>query len=151
MQYAVIQDLLDTLGPAWPEIQAADRLGNDTWLFALDGERILIVEWLEERQSLLLTTGIGTPAVDRRFDVYESLLCSNSLPENRGVLLALDKPGGELLICGELTGPTQTLVRLHEECVDFMQRAGAWLAVTTGDPDSCNSASISAPMAARLA
>jgi hypothetical protein len=97
-----LTDLLERLGPAWPEVAALTRLDESIWLVELQGEVAFSLEWRDEAPQIALSAPLGRPPLDRRFVVYESLLMFNALRhENEGATLGLDGPDGELTLLAE--------------------------------------------------
>ena len=94
-----VKECLDNAGPGWPGLVEAERLGEAAWLLAFDDEIAVAVEWLDEDPSrIAIASPLGVPPIDRRFNVYETLLNLNGLwRENGGVRTSIEA-GGEVAI-----------------------------------------------------
>ena len=61
MELARITQLLEALGPDWPEVAAVDRTDEATWLIEFDEDLGIVVECLEEPARMVLTAPLGAP------------------------------------------------------------------------------------------
>jgi hypothetical protein len=137
MEPAVLQSLLAGLGPDWPAVVATDRADADTWLIALDDAQVVIVEWVAERDRILLTTPLGTPSAERRIEVYETLLGFNSLRrKNAGMHMAVQSAKGSVLACADLDPDCLTAGSLQEGLQQFIAAAREWSSYVTAPADT---------------
>ena len=127
MELTHITQLLDALGPDWPEVDI-ERADDATWLIDFDEDLGIVVECLEEPARMVLTTPLGSPEVDRRFAVYENLLMFNSLwQETAGVLrAALTGRDGEVTLAIEIGEFPQTASGMKKLLGEWCDVAREW-------------------------
>jgi hypothetical protein len=127
MKLTRAMQLLDGLGEVWPELAAVDRVGEDTWLIALEDGTAIVVEWVDGPPRLVLSTPIGSPELDRRFGVYEAVLGLNALWRHTGgIRVALSAPDGEITVMLDLLTGDVTAQELQQKLADWCAQTRAW-------------------------
>jgi Tir chaperone protein (CesT) family len=127
MKLTRAMQLLDGLGEVWPELAAIDRVGEDTWLMALEDGTAMVAEWVDGPPRLVLSTPIGSPELDRRFVVYEAVLGLNALwRDTGGIRVALSEPDGEMIVMLDLLSGDVTAQELQQKLADWCAQTRAW-------------------------
>lgn len=124
-----VQRLIDELGPAHGDIAAVVQNGEAEWAVVFDENEILSLEYDAEQSKLSLSISLGAPAVEKRLEVYQTLLCYSFLrQETGGVAMALAGPEGEAFQMFDLNAHDLSLDRLSTVVDGFMEKARVWRA-----------------------
>ncbi len=133
-----IQQLMQELGPAMPEIDAVVQTEEPSWAIQFSDESILVIEPAEEPPRLVLSSELGTAAEAVERQVYEALLSYNLMwRDSGGVKIGLAGPKGTLIISTELPLEGLVLADLQAAILRFMKVTGSWqryVAQTEGEP-----------------
>lgn len=121
------QMLLQELGPQTPEIDAILQEDEKSWLLVFGDEQTIYVEWANNPDRLVLTTGLGKPLAGSELQVYETLLSYNLLwPDTGGVRMAIDGPNGEIMLIYDLFDDQLSLTELQTVVLNISSIASIW-------------------------
>ena len=131
-----IQIMMEEIGPVMPSIEAVIQSEEKNWAIQFDDQSIVMLEWAENPDRIVLTAILGSPTESMQLSVYETLLCYNLLwKDTGGVKMALSGPGGELILLYELFGSDLTLNELQTVLTNFVSIAQVWSVYVTGESD----------------
>lgn len=131
-----MQIMMEEIGPAMPEIEAVIQSEEKNWAIQFEDQSIVMLEWAENPDRVVLTAILGTPSETMQLSVYETLLCYNLLwKDTGGVKMALSGPGGELVLLYELFAATLNRHDLQTVLINFVSIAQVWGVYVTGDGD----------------
>ena len=120
-----VQQLLEQLGPANPEVANVTQITEDTWAVGFDEQSIILVQLDDAGRELVFTCAVGEPTEAARHAVYESLLAYNALwRETGGVRMAV-ADGAVLQICSA-DAASLDLERLGTILGNIVQKARVW-------------------------
>jgi len=132
-----IQIMMEEIGPSMPDIEAVIQSENTNWAIQFEDQSIVMLEWAEQPDRVVLTTLLGTPSEAMQLSVYETLLCYNLLwKDTGGVKMALSGPGGELVLLYELHAPNLNLNELQVVLTNFLSIAQVWSVYVTGESEN---------------
>lgn len=121
------QMLMQELGPQTPEIDAVLQQDEKSWLLVFSDEQSIYVEWANNPERLVLSTGLGKPVEGCQLQVYETLLSYNLLWQNTGgVRMAIDGPNGEVLLIYDLFDDQLSLSELQTVVLNISSIAEIW-------------------------
>lgn len=121
------QMLLQELGPQTPELDAVLQENEKSWLLVFGDEQSIYVEWANNPDRLVLTTGLGRPVEGNELQVYETLLSYNLLwQDTGGVRMAIDGPQGEIMLIYDLFDDQLSLAELQTVVLNITSIAGIW-------------------------
>jgi hypothetical protein len=131
-----MQIMMEEIGPIMSEIEAVIQSEEKNWAIQFDDQSIVMLEWIENPDRLVLTAMLGTPTDSMQLSVYETLLCYNLLwKDTGGVKMALSGPGGELVLLYELFSSNLALNELQTVLTNFVSIAQVWSVYVTGESD----------------
>jgi hypothetical protein len=137
-----MQIMMEEIGPSMSEIEAVIQSEEKNWAIQFDDQSIVMLEWAESPDRIVMTAMLGTPTESMQLSVYETLLCYNLLwKDTGGVKMALSGPGGELVLLYELFSGNLTLNELQTVVSNFVSIAQVWSVYVTGDSDQVAPAS----------
>ena len=98
-----ITQYLQSIGPENDNIAGVLQTADNEWQVIFDEHMQVQMTFHEASRKLLLSIDLGTPPVDRRLQVLETLLSCNLLThENGGVRMAMAGPVGDALMVVDL-------------------------------------------------
>jgi hypothetical protein len=122
-----IDTLLRDLGPLLDEVAAIEQLGPHLWAIGLTDGSTVTADYSEPSDKLVLATECGQPPASDRLLAYETLLAYNALwPETGGLRMALDQPGGRVVLLLDLAPQALTAVRFATVVQNFAAHARLW-------------------------
>jgi hypothetical protein len=131
-----MQIMMEEIGPIMSEIEAVIQSEEKNWAIQFDDQSIVMLEWIENPDRVVLTAMLGTPTESMQLSVYETLLCYNLLwKDTGGVKMALSGPGGELVLLYELFSSNLALNELQTVLTNFVSIAQVWSVYVTGESD----------------
>ncbi len=129
-----MQIMMEEIGPSLPDIQTVIQSEDRNWAVQFSDESIVMLEWVEGPDRVVLTSLLGAPSESMQLSVYETLLCYNLLwKDTGGVKMALSGPGGELVVIYELFSTELTLNELQTVLTNFVSIAQIWTVYVTGE------------------
>ncbi len=129
-----LQIMMEEIGPSLPEIEAVIQSEEKNWAIQFDDQSIVLLEWAESPDRVVLTTMLGTPSESMQVSVYETLLCYNLLwKDTGGVKMALSGPGGELVLMYELFISELALNEFQTVLMNFLSIGQVWAVYVTGE------------------
>ncbi len=141
-----MQIMMEEIGPSMPEIEAVIQSEEKNWAIQFDDQAIVMLEWAEKPDRLVLSAMLGSPTERMQLSVYETLLCYNLLwKDTGGVKMALAGPGGELILLYELHAADLNVGDLQTVVANFRSIAEVWSVYVTGEGEQPAS-SIHGPM-----
>ena len=131
-----MQIMMEEIGPSMSEIEAVIQSEERNWAIQFDDQSIVMLEWAESPDRVVMTAMLGTPTESMQLSVYETLLCYNLLwKDTGGVKMALSGPGGELVLLYELFAGNLSLNELQTVLTNFVSIAQVWSVYVTGESD----------------
>lgn len=131
-----MQIMMQEIGPSLPEIEAVIQSEEKNWAIQFEDQSIVMLEWAENPERVVLTAMLGTPSESMQLSVYETLLCYNLLwKDTGGVKMALSGPGGELILLYELFATDLDLAGLQTVVTNFTSIAQVWSVYVTGESE----------------
>ncbi len=131
-----IQQLLQELGPATPDIDAVVQTEEPSWAIQFSDETIIIIEPAEDPDRMVLSAELGSASDRFQLPIYETLLCYNLLwRDTGGVKIGLAGPKGELIMSTEICLDGLLLGALQEGITAFAKLAKSWISYVTS-PDA---------------
>jgi hypothetical protein len=131
-----IQIMMEEIGPSMSEIEAVIQSEEKNWAIQFDDQSIVMLEWSESPDRIVLSAMLGTASESMQLSVYETLLCYNLLwKDTGGVKMALSGPGGELVLLYELFASNLSLNELQTVLANFVSIAQVWSVYVTGESD----------------
>lgn len=122
-----IQQLMQELGPATPDIDAVVQTEEPSWAIQFSDESIIVIEPVDEPPRLVMSAEIGTAPETAERQLYEALLSYNLLwRDNGGVKIGLAGPKGSLIINWEISLDGLTLIELQSALVRFLKAVSSW-------------------------
>ena len=122
-----IQQLMQELGPATPDIDAVVQTEEPSWAIQFADESILVIEPADEPPRLVISAELGTAPESGERKLYEALLSYNLLwRDNGGVKIGLAGPKGSLILSWELCLEGLTLMDLQAAITRFRKVAASW-------------------------
>lgn len=129
-----MQIMIEEIGPSVPDIQAVIQSEDTNWAIQFNDQSIVMLEWVNSPDRVVLTSMLGVPSESMQLTVYETLLCYNLLwKDTGGVKMALSGPGGELVVIYELFAADLTLSELQTVLTNFVSIAQIWMVYVTGE------------------
>ena len=131
-----IQIMMEEIGPAMPEIEAVIQSEEKNWAIQFEDQSIVMLEWAESPDRVVLTAMLGIPSETMQLSVYETLLCYNLLwKDTGGVKMALSGPGGELVLLYELFASNLNRNELQTVLINFVSISQVWSVYVTGEAE----------------
>ncbi len=131
-----MQIMMEEIGPSLPEIEAVIQSEDKNWAIQFSDQAIVMLEWAENPDRVVLTSLLGAPSESMQLSVYETLLCYNLLwKDTGGVKMALSGPGGDLVVIYELFSTDLTLGELQTVLTNFVSIAQIWTVYVTGESE----------------
>jgi Tir chaperone protein (CesT) family len=129
-----IQIMMEEIGPAMSEIEAVIQSEEKNWAIQFEDQSIVMLEWAENPDRVVLTAMLGVPSETMQLSVYETLLCYNLLwKDTGGVKMALSGPGGELVLLYELFASNLNRNELQTVLINFVSISQVWSVYVTGE------------------
>lgn len=123
-----IQQLVQELGPATPEIDAVVQTEDPSWAIQFSDETIIIIEPADDPSRMVISAELGAAAEGQQRIVYETLLCYNLLwRDSGGIKVGLAGPQGSLIISADVCLDGLTLGDLQEALKRFLNVARSWM------------------------
>jgi hypothetical protein len=102
MQLEQFEALMSSLGPVLDPLDLTYHQGEKVWSVQCDEETAVLVDFVEEQATFVLTCEIGRPAPGDRFKLYELLLRYNyHWRHTDGGRMALDENDGNVVFLFE--------------------------------------------------
>ncbi len=131
-----IQIMMEEIGPSMPDIEAVIQSEEKNWAIQFEDQSIVMLEWTDRPDRVVLSAMLGTPSEKMQLSVYETLLCYNLLwKDTGGVKMALAGPGGELILLYELYAAELTLNELQTVLSNFASIAQVWSVYVMGESE----------------
>jgi hypothetical protein len=131
-----MQIMMEEIGPAMPEIEAVIQSEEKNWAIQFEDQSIVMLEWAENPDRVVLTAMLGAPSESMQLSVYETLLCYNLLwKDTGGVKMALSGPAGELVLLYELFASNLNRNELQTVLINFVSISQVWSVYVTGEGD----------------
>ncbi len=131
-----MQIMMEEIGPSLPEIEAVIQSEDRNWAIQFSDQAIVMLEWAEDPDRVVLTSLLGAPSESMQLSVYETLLCYNLLwKDTGGVKMALSGPGGDLVVIYEMFSADLTLGELQTVLTNFVNIAQIWTVYVTGESE----------------
>ncbi len=131
-----IQIMIEEIGPNMPEIEAIIQSEEKNWAIQFEDQSIVMLEWADRPDRIVLSAMLGTPVEKMQLSVYETLLCYNLLwKDTGGIKMALAGPGGELILVYELHASELALNELQTVLSNFASIAQVWGIYVTGESE----------------
>lgn len=131
-----IQIMMEEIGPSMPDIEAVIQSEEKNWAIQFEDQSIVMLEWTDRPDRVVLSAMLGTPSEKMQLSVYETLLCYNLLwKDTGGVKMALAGPGGELILLYELHASELTLNELQTVLSNFTSIAQVWSVYVMGESE----------------
>ncbi len=131
-----IQIMMEEIGPSMPDIEAVIQSEEKNWAIQFEDQSIVMVEWADRPDRVVLSAMLGTPSEKMQLSVYETLLCYNLLwKDTGGVKMALAGPGGELILLYELHASELNLNELQTVLSNFASIAQVWSVYVMGESE----------------
>lgn len=141
-----VQIMMEEIGPSMPEIEAVIQSEEKNWAIQFDDQSIVMLEWAEKPDRIVLSSMLGAPVEDMQLSVYETLLCYNLLwKDTGGVKMALAGPGGELILLYELHASELMLNDMQTILSNFVSIAQVWSVYVMGESEQ-PAANLAGPM-----
>jgi hypothetical protein len=122
-----IQQLMQELGPASPDIDAVVQTEEPSWAIQFSDESIMVIEPADEPARLVLSSELGTAPEAAERQLYEALLSYNLLwRDSGGLKIGLAGPKGSLIINWELCLEGLTLLDLQSALARFRKVTASW-------------------------
>jgi len=122
-----IQQLMQELGPATPDIDAIVQTEEPSWAIQFSDESIIIIEPADEPPRMVVSAELGVAAEAQQRTVYETLLCYNLMwRDTGGVKIGLAGPQGALIISTELCLDSLMLNDLQLTLKNFLKITRSW-------------------------
>lgn len=132
-----MQIMMEEIGPSIPDIEAVIQSEDKNWAIQFEDQSIVMLEWAEQPDRVVLTTLLGTPSESMQLSVYETLLCYNLLwKDTGGVKMALSGPGGELVLLYEMFASNLSLADMQVVLTNFLSIAQVWGVYVTGESEN---------------
>jgi len=129
-----MQIMMEEIGPAMSEIEAVIQSEGKNWAVQFEDQSIVMLEWAESPDRVVLTAMLGVPSEAMQLSVYETLLCYNLLwKDTGGVKMALSGPGGELVLLYELFASNLNRNELQTVLINFVSISQVWSVYVTGE------------------
>jgi hypothetical protein len=129
-----IQAMMEEIGPAMAEIEAVIQSEEKNWAIQFEDQSIIMLEWTERPDRIVLSSMLGIPSETMQLSVYEALLCYNLLwKDTGGVKMALAGPGGDLMLLYELYVDQLMLNDLQIVISNFSSISQVWSVYVTGE------------------
>lgn len=129
-----MQIMMEEIGPIMPEIEAVIQSEEKNWAIQFDDQSIVMLEWTEKPDRIVLSSMLGMPAEKMQLSIYETLLCYNLLwKDTGGVKMALAGPGGELILLYELHASELSVNELQVVISNFSSIAQVWSVYVMGE------------------
>jgi hypothetical protein len=131
-----IQIMMNEIGPSMQEIESVIQSEERNWAIQFEDQSIVMLEWAEKPDRIVLSAMLGIPSESMQLSVYETLLCYNLLwKDTGGVKMALAGPNGELILLYELFVSELNLNELQTVLTNFVNIAQVWTIYVTGESD----------------
>jgi hypothetical protein len=129
-----MQAMMEEIGPAMAEIEAVIQSEDKKWAIQFEDQSIIMLEWTERPDRIVLSSMLGIPSETMQLSVYEALLCYNLLwKDTGGVKMALAGPGGDLMLLYELYVDQLMLNDLQIVISNFSSISQVWSVYVTGE------------------
>ena len=129
-----MQAMMEEIGPAMAEIEAVIQSEDKNWAIQFEDQSIIMLEWAERPDRIVLSSMLGIPTESMQLSVYEALLCYNLLwKDTGGVKMALAGPGGDLMLLYELYVDQLLLNDLQIVISNFSSISQVWSMYVTGE------------------
>ena len=138
MTDGIIQNIVESLESAGlAGLREIEHIDDATWMLMFDDETGVGIECRARGDEPTLVAMLGRAPVDRRFIVYETMLCFNALwREYEGARITLDDPEGELAYEQFLRSRDWTRAELEVELLKFRDTARQWRSYVMSEPDN---------------
>lgn len=122
-----IRTLLSEVGAILNVFVIDEYEDESFWHIALDAESILFAEVDHERGLMVLSADAGSPASDKKIELYELLLNYNHhINSTAGTHLSLDAPGGAVWLWSEMAVERLDRDVLARWLDDYRRKLVAW-------------------------
>lgn len=129
-----MQVMMEEIGPAMAEIEAVIQSEEKNWAIQFEDQSIIMLEWAERPDRVVLSSMLGVPSEAMQLSVYEALLCYNLLwKDTGGVKMALAGPGADLVLLYELHAEELQLNELKIVISNFSSISHVWSVYVTGE------------------
>lgn len=122
-----ISATLEAAFHAAPELGELIAIDDDTWLALTPGGGEVVLSWIPERESVLLSASVGAPRPDQALKAFETALDHNcAMPDARSQWMARMPESGELLLIGELCAARRAPELLKQQIASFIADRSLW-------------------------
>jgi hypothetical protein len=105
-RFAAPDDLSDRLieiAPLSDQLRNIAQMGEGAWALGFDDETVVMMEWAQHPERVVLSATIGKPPAEREAEVFETALSYTALwQESGGAKVAKGGAEGELILIREL-------------------------------------------------
>ncbi len=128
-----IEALMVDLGPVADPLSIEAFDDRQAWGIRFDEDRSVLIDFDEDQGKLFVTRDLGTPMAADRTKLYETLLRHNfHWDQTGGTRLAVDGPGGSVVMIADLGADALDARQLNAFLVRFNEAADAWKAIVAG-------------------
>ena len=132
-----VNALLNQLGPVLDPLAIEASEAHQSWGIALEDDVNVLVQFDAQKGCLLLSCELGAPSDGDRTGLYELLLQTNyHWDATGGLRLALNAPGGEVVLAYELPVADLDVPRLSATVTSFAAAAKAWRKIIQSSPSA---------------
>lgn len=122
-----ISAALDDTFRSTPDLGELIAIDDDTRLVLTPSGGEVVLSWVPERETVLLSASVGAPRPDQAQTAFEMALDHNcALPEVRSQWIARMPESGELLLISELCAAQCTPALLRQQLADFDADRALW-------------------------
>lgn len=117
-----------------PEMIA--RYKDTQWAICFQNDLIIAIEYIENKEQLVLFSEIGKPGVQNQLHLYQTILVFNSLyKDNEGMALGLDELNGNVIMTVKHPA-NQNVPEFVNSLERFHQQVLNWKSIIENDQDS---------------
>ena len=140
MTDGIIESIVESLESAGlAGLRGMEHIDDAAWMLVFDDDTGVGVECRRRGDEPTLLAMLGRAPVDRRFIVYETMLCFNALwREYEGARITLDEPDGELVFEQFLPSRDWTRAEFEVELLKFRDTARQWSSYVMSEPNNTN-------------
>jgi len=122
-----VHGLMAGIGELMDLPEVTELPDNDYWHLVWDDGTAIHVDYARETERIVLSTGLGQPRAAAREPVYDMLLVYNGAwRETGGARLALDEPGGEVMLLFDVTAVGLDVSALQGVLANLREVGALW-------------------------
>ena len=123
----MLTQLFTDLGPLLDEVAIREDAAGEAWHIFFSEEFDLVAEYDGFRNRLILRSELGTPPPDRKIQIYELLLATNTMwKDTGGITFGISPQDGEVLLSFDLSAEGLQVDQLHNLVLGFVDKALTW-------------------------